>query len=297
MPVISFSTLDSSVKHFYVERFHFEQDVELHSHDFIELCYVEEGSLFHHSAIENREIHPGDYFIIEPQVSHALRWGSGHPTVINCIFRPAFLDASLHRCDGFDTMLQNYLIHFDKRFHFRPHSGVVFQDDTGEIADLLCRMNQEYPSSKPGSLELLRAYLIAIIILTLRKLEVPETKKSFDILQVQQAIRERYPEPLRLTDLAKELHISVPHLSRKFSTACGWGFKEYLQQVRMEEACRLLANSDDKIADIAVKVGYQDLKFFNALFLKTQGQTPSAFRRTHQTLLAEQVGLGSLRTT
>ena len=49
----------------------------------------------------------------------------------------------------------------------------------------------------------------------------------------------------------------------------------------MEEARRLLANTDRLVADVAESVGYRDRKFFNRLFLRESGATPSEYRRTH----------------
>ncbi|MDF2717560.1 MAG: AraC family transcriptional regulator [Paenibacillus sp.] len=54
---------------------------------------------------------------------------------------------------------------------------------------------------------------------------------------------------------------------------------EYLQKLRIEEACRLLAEGSDKITDIAGTVGYGDYRFFNKTFRKMTGMTAQQYRK------------------
>jgi YesN/AraC family two-component response regulator len=55
-------------------------------------------------------------------------------------------------------------------------------------------------------------------------------------------------------------------------------FSSYLQKVRINNACRLLANTNNKIEEIAHFVGYSDTKFFNSIFKKVLGSTPREYR-------------------
>ena len=56
-------------------------------------------------------------------------------------------------------------------------------------------------------------------------------------------------------------------------------FTDYLQKLRIEKSCELLAGSDMRIAEIAQAVGYEDIKFFNRLFKRTLGMPPREYRR------------------
>ena len=58
-------------------------------------------------------------------------------------------------------------------------------------------------------------------------------------------------------------------------------FQEYVQSVRIRESCRLLVNTQKKVAEIATLVGYTNIKFFNELFRRQMGMTPLQFRRTY----------------
>ena len=87
-----------------------------------------------------------------------------------------------------------------------------------------------------------------------------------------------YASPQPLSVLSKQLGYSMPYLSGRFKAETGMGFKEYLIKIRIDEACRLLANTNKKISDISADVGYSDTNFFYATFRRVVGQSPGEFR-------------------
>ena len=92
-------------------------------------------------------------------------------------------------------------------------------------------------------------------------------------------IEAQYAQPITLRDLAEELHFSPGYLSVRIKQQIGMNFSEYLLHVRMREARRLLVQTDEKIAEIARKVGYTDQFYFSRLFKRATGRTPSEYRR------------------
>ncbi len=54
---------------------------------------------------------------------------------------------------------------------------------------------------------------------------------------------------------------------------------EYAQNIRIEEACKLLKTTDKKVIEIAMSVGYKDLKFFNKVFKRYTDTTPREYRK------------------
>ena len=76
-----------------------------------------------------------------------------------------------------------------------------------------------------------------------------------------------------------KLSISERQLQRQLKKLTGMSFTTYVQHARLEACCQYLRESSDKISDIAALVGYQDMKFFNQLFKKMIGVTPSQYRQ------------------
>ncbi len=258
----------------------------MHGHAFLELAYVHSGRIGHVCNGRLCQAEAGSYFIVDDGTAHAYRY-TGQPAEIwNCIFRPSLLDASLASSRSLDSVLKSYPLRFSERFHFRPYSGAPFTDSGGRVGRAMEGIREEYEAARIGREPILRAYLVEILIWTMRQLyreeEAVWDSTDDDIRALRALADKSFAEDLSLSRLAEEHFCSLPHLSRRFEKACGCGFKEYLQNRRMEEACRLLANTNRKIADIAQTVGYRDMKFFNRLFLRKLGVPPSEYRRQHK---------------
>jgi len=98
------------------------------------------------------------------------------------------------------------------------------------------------------------------------------------LLRARDAIHARYPQALRLQDLAREAALSPFHFLRLFRAAFGETPHQYLPRVRIEAAKKLLL-ADAPVTDVCFDVGFQSLGSFSALFARRVGSPPSAFRR------------------
>ncbi|MQN02369.1 MAG: response regulator [Lachnospiraceae bacterium] len=106
-----------------------------------------------------------------------------------------------------------------------------------------------------------------------------EAQLSSQILKASSYIREHYGEDdISLNQVADVAGMSPSHFSAVFKQETGEGFSEYLTEVRMEAAKRLLATTDFKMTEIAEQAGYHDSHYFSSTFKKTQGMTPKDYR-------------------
>ncbi len=92
-------------------------------------------------------------------------------------------------------------------------------------------------------------------------------------------ISSHFAEPLTLQDVANHLHLNPSYFSRVFKQSFGSSFKEYLTQVRIEEAKRLLKNTEYSLLDIAVATGFDNQSYFTNVFKKVTGLTPGQYRK------------------
>ena len=106
-------------------------------------------------------------------------------------------------------------------------------------------------------------------------------KKGKPIAMAVRLIRENYAEQLSLEGVAEQIHVSPKYHSRLFKKEMGSGFSEYLTQVRLEAAEKLLSGSTLNVREIAVQVGYLDEKYFSRLFKKETGLKPTEYRRIY----------------
>ena len=259
--------------------------VKDHGHSLLELAYLAQGSLTHHINGKDLILQAGDYCIVDYGVTHSYKRISKEPLVVhNLLFHPGFLDRSLEGIRSFDEMMNSYLLRFCYRSLNASPTGITIHDDDGQIGRLVQNILAEYTAGNYGCLEFIRSALVQLLILTMRKLQKKEylPGQSPEIRRMVRHIEGHYRERLGLSNFAGELGYSVPYLSKKFSQEVGMGFAEYIQTIRLEQACRLLQSTDMQINRIAAEIGYENLKHFNTLFKRKLTLTPREFRDIHK---------------
>ncbi|MBA2941805.1 response regulator [Paenibacillus sp. CGMCC 1.16610] len=93
-----------------------------------------------------------------------------------------------------------------------------------------------------------------------------------------QYIRTHYHDDLSLEKVAAIVYLNPVYFSQLFKQKIGQGFKEYVTHLRLEQAKQLLLNPKLKLADVADRIGYQDMRHFSQVFRKKYGVTPSEYR-------------------
>ncbi|WP_379134290.1 response regulator [Paenibacillus sp. sgz500958] len=102
-------------------------------------------------------------------------------------------------------------------------------------------------------------------------------EKAIDV--ALQYIKEHYYEDLSLEKMASVVFLNPAYFSQLFKQKTGQGYKEYLTSVRLEQAKLLLLIPKLKLAEIAERVGYQDMRHFTQMFRKKFQLTPTEYRQ------------------
>ena len=92
-------------------------------------------------------------------------------------------------------------------------------------------------------------------------------------------IEENYAKDLNMAVVSNYLSMNYSLFSYSFKQYTGSNFVNYLRDIRMKEAKRLLAGTDMRIAEISQAVGYENEKHFMKLFKGCCGVSPSEYRR------------------
>ena len=92
-------------------------------------------------------------------------------------------------------------------------------------------------------------------------------------------IRANFMNGITVKSVADALGISESYLTKLFKRKAGASFLSMLTKLRMEEAVRLLEESDLKIFEIADRLGYQDAQYFSSIFRRATGVNPSEYKR------------------
>lgn len=113
--------------------------------------------------------------------------------------------------------------------------------------------------------------------------EPAETKPPEILEKVLSCIEDNFTGDVRLSSLAEQYYCSVTYLSKLFKKYVGMNFIDYITKKRIEKAKELLYHTDMPIDEIIWTVGYQDAKHFRDVFRKSEGISPSEFRRNCKT--------------
>ncbi|WEV67034.1 AraC family transcriptional regulator [Bifidobacterium sp. ESL0769] len=103
------------------------------------------------------------------------------------------------------------------------------------------------------------------------------------IMEIIGYLNKHYTEPLNETFVAQQFGYSREHFSRLFKRATGNSFKEYLTELRCEDAHAKLLNSKSSVADISRAAGFPSATSFNAAFRQRYGTSPREYRAVRHT--------------
>lgn len=152
----------------------------------------------------------------------------------------------------------------DIRAHLKHYLKIPFQvlnsEELTEIRDVPTVVGQFRQASAAG------------------KFETMDTggDKAIDI--ALHYIQAHYAEDLSLEKIASVVFLNPAYFSLLFKQKTGQGYKDYVTSLRLEQAKTLLANSELKLADIAERIGYNDVRHFTQMFRKKYDMTPTEYR-------------------
>ena len=101
------------------------------------------------------------------------------------------------------------------------------------------------------------------------------------IREAQKYIATHYAQPIGLEAISLRAGFNPTYFSALFKKETGMNFIDYLIDVRIREAKRLLADPRKTIADVAQEVGYSDVKHFSRVFTRSTGIQPSKYRKLY----------------
>lgn len=105
-----------------------------------------------------------------------------------------------------------------------------------------------------------------------------EEQSSSLIKKAKAYIEEYYYKDLSLDDVSRIVDISPYYFSKLFKEETGENFIEYLTNIRIEKAKKLLHNRELSIKNICADIGYSDPNYFSRIFKKQVGLTPTEYR-------------------
>ena len=108
-----------------------------------------------------------------------------------------------------------------------------------------------------------------------------------EMQQVISWIIDNFNSPIQLQDAVKLVGMSRASFCRHFSASTGMSFTQFVNDIRVSNACKLLYDSESTIAAIAYEAGFSNLSNFNRIFQSRKQMTPSQFRLSIRNAMSE----------
>ena len=128
--------------------------------------------------------------------------------------------------------------------------------------------------------------LFSYVEKTIRKsfhelIQMKLTEDNRPIRLAKQYIRDNYGKPITLELVSEQVGFNAAYFSTLFKKETGATFSEYLLEVRMEAAKKMLRDTNLNVSVICEKVGYSDSKHFSRTFLRETGLKPNQYRKLY----------------
>ncbi len=253
----------------------------LHFHNYLEIgyCYYGDGRL----QIEDRVYHYGDemFTCIPANIPHVTISKPGNI----CKWEFLFVDIENFIRNEFhsDRFTQDEILKIvNKRGTLKTKKNHPIIDQL--ILNIIreCRSEDEYYK------ESIKGYLYALVIEFMRLAEEREQiRRSMKMSQYLGSaiayVDEHYMEDIKVINMAEMCCLSESHFRRVFEESMGMKPVEYINLVRIKNACRIIQEEDVSMEDVSHRVGYQTSSTFNRNFRKLLDMTPYQWKSQTQT--------------
>ncbi|MGN0494231.1 MAG: helix-turn-helix domain-containing protein [Acutalibacteraceae bacterium] len=95
-------------------------------------------------------------------------------------------------------------------------------------------------------------------------------------------VNEYYMQDIHLSQIADACHINEKYLGRIFKQKTGLSFRQYLTEQRFKQVEKRLKSGEESITEIALSCGFEEITYFNHLFKRTYGISPSEYREQNK---------------
>ena len=255
-----------------------------HSHDFIEIMYVCSGRITHVFGRQKLSLNTDELIVLGRDTRHSILAAGKNDIGINLIISTELFEQVIH------SLRQNSQLPGKTFESLLKRDGLPFcvfdASDSLAVRNLMETMIHEVICQRQRdgyilqqSLNLLLCYLASM-----EAAKSPESQESYDEKlkkKILNYIRTSY-STATLTEAAHMMGLSPSYLSRTVCAVFGQSFKDLLMAERFEAARELLRSTNMPIGDIINRVGYENSSYFHKEFRRRYGQTPGAYRKSHE---------------
>ncbi len=252
-----------------------------HYHDFVELVYTIGGKCVHRIDDVDYSVKGGDMIFINYNQSHTIL-GGADTEYFNVLLKPEYINMGLINLENAFALLDLSDFEDFTKILDESRTKVTFSsDERDKIEEIISVIQREIEEKKPGYDLAIRSELNLLLIMVFRKMSLAIDEGFGGISEkLLLYIRQHSGQKITLEEIAKKCSYNPSYFSRIFKEYTGKTFRQYITDIRMENAARLLDGTNRSITDICREVGYSDQTKFFVHFKKAFGTTPLQYRKS-----------------
>ena len=231
----------------------------------------------------------GDLFLINMDTPHVFRYDeySVEPfSTYDLKFTPEFFDTSVKNYQALESLNNSFL--FYTLFHSVDETMPflsVSEKSSFELNGIFEKIYREFIEKKKGYIEIIRGYLIELIVKLFRMIDQNGDERNTDqgaqaVDYICNYINNNFSTKISIQELANQVYMNLSYLGRIFRQKTGMSISAMIQKVRIDHACRMLSDTKRTVSDISQSCGFEDVKFFYKVFKKYTGMLPGEYRET-----------------
>lgn len=250
-----------------------ELQIGYHSHQNWELTYIIRGRGVRSIGNLTEPITEKETILIPPGINHVWKFDADEIEVsnISVFFMSSFLkELSSVLPEMFDSI---------QKLLSKQEAMQFLDEDHDKIESLLLSMRGVNPEGRlPKMIE-----LISLISNSMNHRFagsencLTRSEKRLDKIRIYLTCN--YNRAISLDDVASHMRMHKTSLCTFMRKYTGMTLSEYLNTIRLRVASERILNSDEKISTIAYEVGYSDITYFNRLFKRKYGISPSQYKK------------------
>lgn len=259
--------------------------MKTHTHKTIELMYCDNG-LFKveysaDSSFSEETVTEGQFVLVKPNIPHKISVPTAMPAqIISIEFGSQDPDRTVE-----ELFFENPLVSKvpESKWLYARFTGVILFNDSQKLIQTLRKLqNVIVADNYFDTNELEYSFLLGCFFIEFMRC-VPQQKKIQSNLVVKKAlnyIQKDFALALSVADVARFASVSPTYLERLFHEQFGMSVYKKINEIRIEEAKKLLKNSNLPIMQIHSAVGFKSHQAFLTNFYKSARMTPGNYRRT-----------------
>lgn len=250
-----------------------------HSHDYVEVVYMYQGTKTNIINGETVVLNQGDILFLSQNCRQENLPSTEQDIAVNFIVLPHFFERALEMLGSEETLLHSFIIQClrgdngkSSYLHFKVSDVQPVQNLVENLIWNLLDDRQEQRNINETTMGLILLHLLN----HLDNLDYNGDGSSL-IFHVLKYIEAHFAGG-SLTELSQMLFYDFNALSKQIKKLTGKTYTDLVQEKRISQACFLLKSTNLGIAEISQLVGYENISYFHRIFRKSQGMSPKKYR-------------------